>query len=257
MKLPHARMIGILTLLILAGELVMILRPMRPSSLSARLTIEQEQENALLTPCSRFTEGFSLMPFTSTNFYQWSELYHGTIAKVVEEHLQSFSQPVKCDALTGVAANPAGLKLKELAAKLPTWKGKTVSQMEVGSVLLEFLRAYECAIEERMYFRQTDSLDVLRQNASSAGTENITWFEHLIEVFEEERILLRERQTARPTLHRTLIVMTGLNRLLPLHSELQCIERSSLDIRNALSLSAEASACLPRIWNAKDPLRDL
>ncbi|MFH0851788.1 MAG: hypothetical protein V1876_03495 [Candidatus Peregrinibacteria bacterium] len=257
MTLPHARAIGFLTLLLLAGELAVLLRPAAPSPLLARITVDQEQENAMLTPCSRFTAGFSQLPFTSGNFYQWPTLYHDKAAEVIEEHLESFSQSMDCDATTVAEGTPASPKLKELAGKLPTWKGKAVSQMEVGSVLLEFLRAYECALEERIAFKHTDSYEVLQQNASSAGTDDITWFELLTEVSEEERILLHERETARPILQRTLAVLTGLNRLFPLQNELQCIERTSLDVRNALALGAEASACLPRIWNAKDPLRDL
>lgn len=251
MRVSRARMIGLLTFLLFVAGLGIVLRA-SPSSLLSRISIEQEQANAVLTPCSRFTEGFSRLPFASGDFDQWADLYHGNVAKVIEEHLQSFHSSAVCDGASGAAAAPAGTELKKLAEKLPTWKGKLVSQTEVGSVLLEFLRAYECALEERLLFRYLDAKKAAEKKNRNADLDDVT-----VEVAAEERILRHEIAIARPTLHRTIALIGGLNRLLPLHGELQCIERTSLDIRNALALGAEVSACLPRIWNAKDPLRDL
>ncbi|ALM10363.1 MAG TPA: hypothetical protein DEB30_00485 [Candidatus Peribacter riflensis] len=260
MNLRPVHTIGLTAILLLvAGTAAVISQPETLTGVSVAFIQKQEQENAVLTPCSRFTEGYMQLPFATGNFAQWPTLYHEKAGAVVEEHLQSFLKPAKCDATTGAEALPAGPKLQELARMLPSWKNATVSQTEVGAVLLEYLRAYECALQERLYFLHPDALEELKGRLQNAGAESevIDISDLIAEVSEEDKTITREYATARPTLHRALTIVGGLGRLLPLHGELQCIERASLDIRNALALGAEASACLPRIWNAKDPLRDL
>lgn len=227
-------------------------------ALSVNMLMKREEENTILTPCSRFTESYLQLHFTDGNFAQWPSEYHQTAAAVVEEHLRSLSRAPQCAAETGNGVLPAGPKLTQLAGKLPSWKNASVSQWEMGSVLLEFLRAYECALVERLYFLYPDALNELESKLEEEGQPlEITLSLLAAEAADEDRTIMQELATARPTLHRSLAVLAGLDRLLPLNNELQCIERASLDIRNALALSAEAGACLPRIWNAKDPLRDL
>ena len=45
------------------------------------------------------------------------------------------------------------------------------------------------------------------------------------------------------------------DRLRALESGMECLARTSLDIRNALGLAAETAACLPRAWDARTSLR--
>lgn len=254
-----SRIIGFVILLLLAAAAVGVVANSKTiTATSVNLLMKREQENSILTPCSRFTEGYLQLPFTDGNFSQWPKLYHDTAAGIIEEHIQSFSRAPQCAATTGNDVLPGGQKLQVLAKTLPSWKNKTVSQWEMSSVLLEFLRGYECALEERMYFLHPDALNELQSALEENGESTAVDLTQLaVEVSEEDETITTELATARPTLNRALAVLAGLSRLLPLHTELQCIERSSLDIRNALALGAEAGACLPRIWNVKDPLRDL
>lgn len=234
-----------------------MLQGWRLRALSVSLLAQREKENSVLTPCSRFEEGYLQLPFRDGNFAQWPEEYHKTAGAIIEEHLQSFNRAPQCDAQTGNDVLPGGPKLRELAGKLPGWKGTSVAQWEMGSVLLEFLRAYECALEERLYFLHQDAYAELESKADlDAEQQDIVLSQLIDEATEEDRTIAKELATARPTLNRALAVVSGLSRLLPLHTELQCIERASIDIRNALALGAESASCLPRIWNARDPLRD-
>jgi len=254
-----SRIIGSLLFLLLAvcGAGIMLNKP-PPTGTSIALLAQREKENSILTPCSRFSEGYSRLPFTNGNFADWPKSYHDTAAAVIEEHMQSFTRAPQCAAETGNGVLPAGPELRKLAAQLPGWKDASVSQWEMSSVLLEFLRAYECALEERLYFLHPDALNELESKLKAEGQMTETTLTQLLEeTTEEDRIIAQELTTARATLNRSLAVLAGMNRLLPLHTELQCIERASIDIRNALALGAEAAACLPRIWNARDPLRDL
>ncbi len=255
------RIVGLLLLLLLPAVALYAGITTRSNSLTATsvsLLMKREAENSILTPCSRFTESYTQLPFGDTNFAQWPKLYHETAAAIIEEHLQSFSRAPKCAAATGNDVLPGGPKLQELSKKLPSWKNASVSQWEMSAVLLEFLRAYECALEERLYFLHPDAMKELESKLEAQGESTDIMLGGLIaEVSEEDETIAKELTVARPTLNRSLAVLAGLSRLLPLHTELQCIERASLDIRNALALGAEAGSCLPRIWNAKDPLRDL
>ncbi|MDD4287012.1 MAG: hypothetical protein PHO20_05220 [Candidatus Peribacteraceae bacterium] len=253
------RIIGLVVLLLLAALYAgMIANSKKITATSVDVLMKREKENSILTPCSRFEESYAQLPFMDGNFAQWPKSYHDEAAAVIEEHIQSFVRAPECAAATGNDVLPAGPKLQELAKKLPSWKNASASQWEMSSVLLEFLRAYECALEERLYFLHPDAFKELESIAEDQGeSADITLSQLIAEVSEEDRTIVKELAVARPTLNRSLAVLAGLSRLLPLHTELQCIERASIDIRNALALGAEASACLPRIWNAKDPLRDL
>lgn len=260
MTSKRAFVIGILSVTVLTVTTVIVSQRLQSLRLRASLSEVREQKNPILTPCSRFTEGFRDLSFESWNFDEWAKTYHEKTGAIVEEHLGSFSSPARCDAATGGESLPAGPKLAELARKLPSWRSRpAVSQTEVGSVLLQYLRAYECALTERVYFLHPDALEFLRSQMEESGSVSSEIYLSQIfgEASAEDDVILHEMATARPTLERTFAIAAGLIRLLPLNGELQCIERASLDIRNALALGAEASACLPRIWNSKDPLRDL
>jgi len=250
--------LALLLLLAAAGAGIVFHSQKLPAT-SVDLLMKREKENSILTPCSRFTEGYLQLSFTDGTFAKWPEYYHDTAAAIIEEHLQSFSRAPQCAAATGNEVLPAGPKLQKLAKNLPSWKNApSVSQWEMGSVLLEFLRGYECALEERLYFLHPDALNELKSILEENGeSTDVDLSQLATEVSEEDMTIATELATARPTLNRSLAVLAGLSRLLPLHTELQCVERASIDIRNALALGAEAGSCLPRIWNAKDPLRDL
>lgn len=260
MPLRYPRIIGFILLLLLTALAIGVVRSMnRLGATSVSLLLERESENAILVPCTRFTDEDNMhLLFRDGNFEQWPDEYHRTAAAIIEEHAQSFSRAPSCAAETSDTVLPAGPKLRELAEKLPTWKNNAeeLGQWEMSSVLLEYLRSYECALQERLYFLHPDAQTEL-QFLLGNPEEGISLDKLVSEVSKEDRIIARELPTARLTLNRALAVLAGLSRLLPLHTELQCIERASLDIRNAIALGAETSACLPRIWNAKDPLRDL
>ncbi len=207
-------------------------------------------------PCSLFDDYYDSFPLTSENFDDWKNLYHETVAKVVEEYLQGLDKSIRCSEPTYEKAYEPGTELKNLAQKLPTWKDdpSTLKRTDIGLVLLEYLRSYECPLQERYHFLSLESAELLEKKAgSSAGN---TYPEVGFEMSRESQIILAELTTARTTLMRTLSVVDGINRLFPLSAEMECLEKSSLDIRNAAALSAETSACFPRVWNAKDPLRD-
>lgn len=215
-----------------------------------------------LAPCS--TEGtvFASQPFTS-----WSTIYHTTVSNVIRAHSDAM-QNLNAAGLRCTAGTYAGVvqpteELKKLAAKLAPWKDndkwKDLSESELGPVLLEFLRTYECALSDRNNFL---SLAVSGDNASSAASAgedpgSMKIFDFIRQKTEERRIIQHELDISRSTLDRTLLIIGGEDRLRPLSVDIECLKRVSLDIRNVLGLVSQASACLPKVRDARGSLRDL
>jgi hypothetical protein len=225
------------------------------SDIFAQGSMRPEEKNPLLLPCSLFEDVGEDLGFTSKNFDNWEKIYHEKVAQVVEGYLNDLKTNADCDAENVENSMVVSESLRTLAEKLPTWKNSRseVRQVDIGMVLLEYLRVYECFHQERFYFLSIDALDYLE----GRGTTDIT-HPSLFEEKERERpIIERQLTLSRKALSRTLALIGSINRLIPLGTELQCIEAASLDIRNAAALAAEAGSCLPRIWNGKDPLRDL
>lgn len=238
-------------------------------SMAAPTVPHPEKGNPLLAPCTIYSQLLQQLPFKSDNFERWPEEYKQTVQGIVEEHFSFLQSAPQCTSAS--LLQPQG-QLQSLASRLPTWngsRGKTpqLKQTDIGLVLLEFLNVYECAIQERFYFLTRDAWETVynKENESSSpsvfgassSSKNATYGLVLEEMFNEMPVLEKELLSARDILNRTLAVIGGMNRLVALQKELQCIEGASLDIRNATALAAEAASCLPRVWNAKDPLRDL
>jgi hypothetical protein len=150
---------------------------------------------------------------------------------------------------------PPGQKLRVLAEALPTWNDSDIplSEYDISRVLLEYLRIYECALMEFNEFLQYDTT---LEEISRPNFKELFFSELMTESFGRSDIIRKERALARSSLHRVLTIIGNFGRLRPLEAELECTQRLSIDIRNVAALTAETSACMPRIWNAKDILRD-
>ena len=117
-------------------------------------------------------------------------------AAASSKSMQSFTRAPQCACEKEVVCC-AGPELRKLAAQLPGWKDASVSQWEMSSVLLEFLRAYECALEERLYFLHPDALNELESKLKAEGQMTETTLTQLLEeTTEEDRIIAQELTTA-------------------------------------------------------------
>lgn len=234
-------------------------------------TVQGENDHPILAPCSRFEERYKdKAKFDGEYLSKWEDMYHETVDEVIEEHLKT--PTLTCDASTYAAFLQAGPKLEELAKSLPTWQDNSVrlSRFDLGRVLLEYLRVYECALDEYENgpSKYETALEVGQEEDDGIRTPDpepsikdfflsIVWPELLEEDDKRLEVIKREKIAARETLNRTLGIISALDRLRPLEMELQCMQQVSLDIRNITALSAEASACFPRAWTTKDILRDV
>lgn len=211
----------------------------------------------LLAPCSRESHE-DIFPSDSNRsgilntLKSWNKTYHVKVNEIIEEHLSqaqtTASRPLQCDADSSGSLDPAGEKLKALAKQLPLWENEAelnkLSSSDMPLVLSEFLRIYECSLVEYNLFLAVEDTD------SEYYSDKIVlpaW----VSVINEHATLARE------SLEDVLGVLSGVARLRPLEMELTCLQRASLDARNGFALLAEASACMPKTWDAKDPLRDL
>lgn len=203
--------------------------------------------------------------FGSARAETMKSAYHGTVALVIDAHINDLAEinklPLQCTANDYRGLLEPSSALTSLAYLLPEWgDSREVSEADLGAVLLEYLRVYECSLQQRNEFL---SVFILREQGESVtqpdGTEVQTMPRaDLTELqAEEAKLIAHELQTARPALERTLAFLGGIDRLRPLSAELECLKRASLDLRNAMGLLAESASCMPKMWDARGSLRDL
>lgn len=211
-----------------------------------------------------------LYPPIVVPYEQWAPTYHGNVERVFEDYIgktpndhlalrQSRAGVAQC---TARGSDPASTVISQIAPTLEPWSegGGPFRQADTAVILLEYLRIYECSLVERSLFLPAyiwrEESD--RRRLSPGGlAANPFYFTTLLELWSKQsRDIRRELQIARPTLERVLGFMGTVHMTRSFESDAECIQRASLDIRNALALSADTASCLPKIWNAKDPLRD-
>lgn len=197
-------------------------------------------------------------PFEKTDMEKWPDTYHGTVSKVIEAHMKKFENLSTTDIICTAEDYPsmfkASTELQGLASTLEPWKNRTVSELELAPVLLEYLRVYECSLEEKRYFLTTAQKS---SSSSSSKGPQIGIGKFVDEKTEDGIFINRELATSRPILERTLSIVGGLDRLKPLAMDIECLKRASIDLRNGMGLIAEAAACMPRAIDARGSLRDL
>lgn len=217
--------------------------------------------NVIRASCTPIDQRYANLFFGDLKIENWPDEYHNTVEKILEEYSQP---PKKIQCLEQQLFPVENTTLYELAAKLPPWQnGDALADLQrndVGFVLLEFLRIYECAMLDRKNFT---TLYVQNRYATDQDEGVVPANQDLrlgvqnTRAQAERKIIEEELAVARPTMEKALALIAGNNRLSVLDAELQCLQRASLDIRNGLGLVADTSSCLPRIWNAKDVLRKL
>lgn len=241
----------------------------------------------ILAPCTRFDSVYEDLKFDTEDYAitDWPDTYHDTVEAVVEEYMHM--PQLQCDADTTEDMLLPPPALTELAGRLPSWKdcGETdgcnsggtanaerLRYADIGRVLTEYLDAYECALYEYKlwndlgveYIKEaTEEQKKQSSSSSSAGEDSGGWFLNKVDFFtlgekilERDDLVDHQLAIARPALEKSLQYIANIIRLRPMEAELLCVQRASMDIRNVMALSAEASACLPRTWNAKEVLRD-
>jgi hypothetical protein len=190
----------------------------------------------------------------------WTEKYHQQVNVIVDEYIANSEREIDCLAFSVENLTPPGGQMLELAAKLPPWENAArraqLSAVDTAAVLLEFLRTYECALTERYFFLFGDVTKEMREIYTRKDNDDLLWSEVIREFVEQYRKIGFELAVARPAMHRVLTVTSGRGRLSGLDMEAECFYRATMDLRNAMSLAAEASACFPRVQDVKDPLRD-
>lgn len=191
--------------------------------------------------------------FEDEPFDKWATLYHNQVDAVVEAHLNNIKNTqaieLQCTDPNFASRIPASDALMKMAEMIPAWKDRTneLYESDMQVVLLEFLRVYECSMDEKGLFLP---VTLTQQEGMERGAFTNT-------MNETRTTIAHEKTIARETLERTLGLVNGYDRLQPLTIDIECLKRSSLDLRNVLGLASDISSCLPRIWDAKGSLRDL
>lgn len=194
-----------------------------------------------------------------------TNVYHSTVGRVVSAHLDELAdihtRPLQCTADDYRELLQPSSALQDLANQMPEWgPSRQVSEADLASVLLEYLRVYECSLLQRAQFLNVFVLreqGTLREAADGVALQTINTHELSKESARQAELIRTEIASARPALERTLAFLGGIDRLRPLAAELECLKRASLDLRNVTGLAAEAASCMPKIWDSRGSLRDL
>ena len=213
------------------------------------------ETHPVLAPCSRFSDYYDHLGFREEGIKEWPKRYHDRVNLVVEEYFNTTD--IDCAAEDYEALFEPGTELLDLAAALPPFNDPEtrVTRFDTGRVLLEYLRIYECALNE---YGMLVAYDTAQEEYDAFGEIDFaTYFlsDLMSDSFERRKLIEREKTVARTSLERTLYLIGSLDRLRPLEAELECAQRLTLDIRNLTALSAETSSCLVRT-GATDVLRD-
>jgi hypothetical protein len=202
-------------------------------------------ESLRLSPCS--AEG---SVFAERDFTEWKNVYHDAVNAAVESHMQTMrgvtDQPIACTAENYASVLPPSSALRSIGTMLPAWKDRLdeLHESEMSAVLLEFLRVYECSMNEYLEtFAISDRSNMTGTLLEQQGRVSNT--------------IRNEEAIAREALIRTLSLTGGFDRLQPLNIDIECLKRASLDVRNTVGLAADVASCMPRSWDIKGSLRDL
>lgn len=212
-----------------------------------------------LPPCT--AEG---TPFEEMNFKDWESYYHRVVDDVVDAHVETLrstsTAQLQCTAATTAGVLPPTDELRDLATVLLPWdtdeKIAALSELDMASVLVEFLREYECANLERSR-RLSLSVNEREKGTLSGATTETSWdLGAFMQEMEKQRArITQELRIARPSLERTLDALGGLDQFRSIAVEEECLKRASLDLRNVAGLLADAAACVSKV-PGKSSLRD-
>lgn len=219
------------------------------------LTVSAAGENIPVLPaCERdeilFPDNVDI-PEGRTIVEGWAKLYHDRVRKIVDDSLGQSEGNAACDGRSHVSASES---LKSLARDLNETDARAD---EMPALLLRFLERYECALVEESLIAELRAEESASQQFAGAEEQDYAVTDLQAASQQERRAIAVELLTARPAMHRTLTYLSGHGRFDSLNGALQCLIGATLDIRNALDLAAETSACMPRIWDARTSLRTL
>ena len=169
----------------------------------------------------------------------------------------------------------------DATATVPVQKPSTFDTFD--SVLTELLREYECKLSEM----QENAAPLILQNADLSGqsfccnqgvcglasdqcdgpaTQDPMCGGQCLPSRDIATLVTRsdpfyrritvERNRARYAIDRTIQSLRSYEMQYPITRDLLCFARASLDLRSEMSLLADATSCMPKIWNAATSLHD-
>ena len=222
-----------------------------------------------LAPCGLKGTEYEKMPYR-----EWATAYHSGVSAVIDAHLLQLgayaaevgnantpltaqAKPLDCTKIDAQSQPPTAA-LVAMASKLPPWKDAdrlaSLSRGDTAAVLLENLRTYRCALKDAQFFDVIRADSALRDTNGSAAP--VTWYNLVLEASNIRSVAEEEQTVSREALNRTLMLIAGFDRVGMFRVAMECLARTSLDLRNTLGLLTEAGACLPGIQDKKNGLRD-
>lgn len=200
-----------------------------------------------------------------------TELFSLRMNAIVDERLRLLNTPSawSCIASGGVQ-QPLMPELQALADDMPGWhyvmqtavlgspqtlvNRKPVTWENFSSVALEFVREYECKLSEL----QDQAINVVLtdndiENPDPAGLYSATLASRITNLIQ---LMTDERQRARTATERTINTLRSFEMHLPFTLQMHCMQRTAMDLKNTLALTADAVSCMPKIWDSVTSIHD-
>ncbi len=202
---------------------------------------------------------------------QTTERFRSMVRAVVQERQDLIAQSpdsARCTVEDDNLNMPMPM-LQALASRLPGWNDayfdtwtnkretlpKPVTFASFSSVLFELQREYECKLSQ--YEIDSPSVVVSGSGAEQNGVAPLDYslFPHDLNI--NRRISSQqEKVQSRQALLRTINALRSFELAMPVTAKLDCLQRRYMDLRNEMTLLADAVSCLPRIWDAATSLHD-
>ena len=178
--------------------------------------------------------------FGNIPFEDLQRRYHWTVEQILEERMRLYEGEtlLQCEAEIMEAVIPRGETAAQIAVSLPAFKNKIPHYSDFEFLLTEFWRTYDC----HLFSLQSNPL-LLEKVFPPENPDQEVLYSELLRASAD--VLGEERLRARATFDRLLWTIRTSEEYLPLHASLRCLQRGSVDVRNATALLSDASQCLP------------
>lgn len=178
--------------------------------------------------------------FGAVPFADLQRKYHFAMEQVTEErmHLYEGDTLLQCEGKNMAEVIPRGEEAAQIAVSLPAFRNASAFlYSDFERLLTELWRTYDCHL-----WSMESSPDLLTRVFPQENPEQEVIVSDLL---GKKDLLETERLRARAALDRLLFVLRPSEQYLPLHASLRCLQRGSVDVRNAAALLSDASLCLP------------
>jgi hypothetical protein len=163
------------------------------------------------------------------------------MGQLLEERMRLYTGEtlLQCEGSSMKDVIPRGETAAQIAVSLPYFRNtSSFLYSDFITLITEFWRTYDCHL-----WTIEGSPDLFSRVFPPENPDQVQLFSDFLRT--NDNVIERERVRARAALDRLLFLLHSSEQYLPLHASLRCLQRGSIDVRNATALISDAAQCLP------------